>query len=168
MKRSPSAAVFLSLLPGLGHVYVGQAAKGFLLGLSFVLAIRLADEGSGPFGVFIPFILFYAMVDAHRAAVEWNRRAAAGLPPPGSSDLGLTRWWGYILIGLGVLFTLENFDLFDFDWLWRLWPLALIAIGVYVLRRRAEPEVSAPLPPPPEPATPPTTEEIVQEEEGNA
>ena len=48
MKRSPSAAVFLSLLPGLGHVYVGQAAKGFLLGLSFFLAIQLADEAAGP------------------------------------------------------------------------------------------------------------------------
>jgi hypothetical protein len=167
MKRSPSAAVFLSLLPGLGHVYVGQAAKGFVLGLSFFLAIQLVDEAAGPFGIFIPFILFYAMVDAHRAAVEWNRRLAAGLAPPSSSELGLTRWWGYILIGLGVLFTLRNFDLFDFDWLWRFWPIALIGIGVYVLRRRAEPEIAAPLPPPPEPAPATTSEEIVHEGEGN-
>jgi hypothetical protein len=168
MKRSPSLAVFLSLVPGLGHIYVGQSANGFLIGLSFVMAIHMAAEVAGPFGILIPFILLYAMVDAHRAAVEVNRIVAAGGIPPKDPDFGLTRWWGYILIGLGVLFTLENFDLFDFDWLWRLWPLALIAIGVYVLRRRAEPEVSAPLPPPPEPATPPTTEEIVQEEEGNA
>jgi hypothetical protein len=148
-------------------VYVGQAPKGFLLGLSFFLAIQLADEAAGPLGIFIPFILFYAMVDAHRTAVEWNRRVAAGLPPPSSSDLGLTRWWGYILIGLGVLFTLRNFDLFEFDWLWRFWPLALIGIGVYVLRRRAEPEIAAPPPPPPEPAPTTTSEEILHEGEGN-
>jgi hypothetical protein len=137
MKRSPSAAVFLSLLPGLGHVYVGQAAKGFLIGLSFVLTIRMTDEG-GPFGILIPFLILYAMVDSHRAAVELNRIVAAGGTPPKGPDFGLTKWWGYILIGFGVLFTLENFDLVDFDWILRLWPLGLIALGIFILRRRPE------------------------------
>jgi hypothetical protein len=172
MKRSPSAAVFLSLLPGLGHIYVGQVAKGFLLGLSFVLAIRMADEGGGPFGILIPFLLLYAMVDAHRAAVEVNRIVASGGTPPKGPDFGLTKWWGYILIGLGVLFTLDNFDLFDFEWIWRLWPLGLIALGVFILKRRPEPVASAPPPPPsysePLPAESPAQEsELASEEQGN-
>jgi len=168
MKRSPSAAVFLSLLPGLGHIYVGQVAKGFLLGLSFVLAIRMVDEVSGPFGILIPFLLLYAMVDAHRAAVEVNRILASGGTPPKGPDFGLTKWWGYILIGLGVLFTLDNFDLFDFDWIWRLWPLALIGLGIFILRRR--PEAAAPVVPysePVGPIAPPAPEEIAGEESGN-
>jgi hypothetical protein len=162
MKRSPSAAVFLSLLPGLGHIYVGQAAKGFLIGLAFVLAIHLADETAAPLGILIPFLVLYAMVDAHRAAVEVNRIVAAGGTPPRGPDFGVTKWWGYILIGLGALFTLENFDLIDFEWVSRLWPLALIGIGIWILRRRPEPEPPAPSPPA-EPAVPPPEESPVDE-----
>ncbi len=167
MKRSPSAAVFLSLLPGLGHVYVGQAAKGFLIGLSFILTIRMADEG-GPFGILIPFLVLYAMVDSHRAAVEVNRIIAAGGTPPRGPDFGITKWWGYILIGLGVLFTLENFDLIDFAWVSRLWPVALIALGIFILRRR--PEAATPAVPSIEsigPIPPMSHEEIAEEERGN-
>ena len=169
MKCSPSAAVFLSLLPGLGHIYVGQVAKGFLLGLSFVLAIRMADEGGGHFGILIPFLLLYAMVDAHRAAVEVNRIVASGGTPPKGPDFGLTKWWGYILIGLGVLFTLENFDLIDFEWFWRLWPLGLIALGIFILRRRPEPATPAApsYPEPIAPAAQSAQEEIAGEERGN-
>ncbi len=169
MKRSPSAAVFLSLLPGLGHIYVGQVAKGFLIGLTFALGIHMVDEVAGPLGILIPFLLLYAMVDAHRAAVEVNRIVASGGTPPKGPDLGITKWWGYLLIGLGALFTLENFDLIDFEWISRLWPLALIALGIFILKRRAEPETpSAPAyaepiaPPPPE-----EPEEIVNEEREN-
>lgn len=44
----------------------------------------------------------------------------------------------FILIGLGVLFLLNQFDFFRFDW-GRLWPIILIAIGLAALfkRRRA-------------------------------
>jgi hypothetical protein len=177
MKRSPSAAVFLSLLPGLGHIYVGQVAKGFLIGLSFVLAIRMADEGGGTFGILIPFLLFYAMVDAHRSAVEVNRIVASGGTPPKGPDFGLTKWWGYILIGLGVIFILDNFDLIDLEWIQRLWPLGLIALGVFILRRRPEhASPAAPAPPvPSEPlsaaeplqATPVREDEIGSQEPGN-
>jgi LiaI-LiaF-like transmembrane region/B-box zinc finger len=41
-----------------------------------------------------------------------------------------------VLIGLGVLFLLNQFDWFRFDWMGRLWPLVLIAIGVAVLMKR--------------------------------
>jgi TM2 domain-containing membrane protein YozV len=167
MKRSPSAAVFLSLLPGLGHIYVGQATKGFLIGLTFFLTIHLTSEASGPFGVLIPFLVFYAMVDAHRTAVEVNRIVAAGGTPPRGPELAVTKWWGYVLIGLGVLFTLENFDLFDFDWIARLWPLGLIALGIYVLRRPHQGEASSGFAPPepPPPTSPP--EQAPVEERGD-
>jgi hypothetical protein len=164
MKRSPSAAVFLSLLPGLGHIYIGQAAKGFLIGLSFVLTIQMTDEG-GPFGILIPFLILYAMVDSHRAAVELNRIVAAGGTPPKGPDFGLTKWWGYILVGLGVLFTLENFDIIDFEWISRLWPLGLIALGIFILRRR--PEAATPAVPSNEsvgPTAPREQEEFAGEE----
>lgn len=41
-----------------------------------------------------------------------------------------------ILIGLGVIFLLNQFGWFHFDWFGRFWPLILIAIGVSVLMKR--------------------------------
>lgn len=44
-------------------------------------------------------------------------------------------FWGIILILLGVLFTLENLNVIDFNWynLWRLWPVVLVLWGISVL-----------------------------------
>ncbi|MGB8771754.1 MAG: DUF5668 domain-containing protein [Candidatus Korobacteraceae bacterium] len=42
----------------------------------------------------------------------------------------------FILIGLGVLFLLNEMDVLNFDRLWRFWPLVLIAVGIRVLIRR--------------------------------
>jgi len=41
-----------------------------------------------------------------------------------------------ILIGLGVLFLLDEIGMMHFDWIWRFWPIILIAIGVRVLMKR--------------------------------
>ena len=41
-----------------------------------------------------------------------------------------------VLITLGVLFLLGTFGWMHFDWIGRLWPLILIAIGVRVLMKR--------------------------------
>ncbi len=43
-----------------------------------------------------------------------------------------------VLIGLGVLFLLDTFDFFRFDWFGRVWPVILIAIGVWVFIRRRD------------------------------
>jgi len=40
------------------------------------------------------------------------------------------------LIGLGVLFLLDNFHIFDFIRIGRLWPLILIAAGLYMFRNK--------------------------------
>ncbi|MGH9320391.1 MAG: LiaI-LiaF-like domain-containing protein [Vicinamibacteria bacterium] len=145
MKRSPAAAVWLSLIPGAGHLYVGQVGKGFLLILLLASVIQIVNHGAEGFGIVIPFIWLYAMLDAHRSAVEINRIQASGGAVPRTADYGLTPSWGYVLIALGVIFTLQNFDLIDFEWLWNLWPLGLIALGAYILRRRPEPPIpSAP------------------------
>jgi TM2 domain-containing membrane protein YozV len=63
---------------------------------------------------------------------------AEGQPVPEEAYRGGTRApvGALVLIGLGVLFLLNQFDWFRFDWMGRLWPLILIAIGVAVLMKR--------------------------------
>ena len=43
--------------------------------------------------------------------------------------------WGLVLVLIGVLFILKNLDVIYFSWysVWRLWPLALVLIGVTIL-----------------------------------
>jgi hypothetical protein len=41
-----------------------------------------------------------------------------------------------VLIGLGVIFLLDQFGWWHFDWFGRFWPLILIAIGIRVLMKR--------------------------------
>jgi hypothetical protein len=44
-------------------------------------------------------------------------------------------FWGIILIFFGMLFTLENLHVLDFDWynMWRLWPVIIILWGISIL-----------------------------------
>ena len=42
----------------------------------------------------------------------------------------------FVLIGLGVIFLLEQFGWFHFDWIGRFWPVILIALGIRVLMKR--------------------------------
>ncbi len=44
-------------------------------------------------------------------------------------------FWGIILIFFGVLFTMENLHVIDFDWynMWRLWPVIIILWGISIL-----------------------------------
>jgi hypothetical protein len=41
-----------------------------------------------------------------------------------------------ILIGLGVLFLLDNLGIFRWSWTGRYWPIILIILGVYIAARR--------------------------------
>jgi TM2 domain-containing membrane protein YozV len=157
MKRSPAAAVWLSLIPGAGHIYAGETSKGIVLVLLVFSAIQVTAHGAGPFGIVIPFLWLYAMIDAHRAAARTNQILAAGGSISTEGGPALSTWWGYLLIAFGVIFGIENFfpRLDVFEKIWRLWPLALIALGVAILRRKPVPFIeSAPLPPPPAPEEP--------------
>lgn len=156
MKRSPAAALWLSLIPGAGHVYVGQLSKGLLLILLVISTIHLVSNGAGEFGIFIPFLWLYGMLDAYASAQAYNRVIEAGSPPPRNTSFAFSKWWGFLLIALGVLFTLDNAGLLDLDDLASLWPLGLVALGVYILRQQA-PSGAAGETPPPRPE-PPVTE----------
>jgi TM2 domain-containing membrane protein YozV len=43
-----------------------------------------------------------------------------------------------ILIGLGVLFLLDSFGHFNFEWVGRFWPVILIVVGVWIFVRRRD------------------------------
>ena len=146
-RKSPLVATLLSMMPGLGQVYVGYYQQGFINMLVVAGTIAILSSGvmrgAEPFfGVFLSFFWIYQMIDANRRAQHYNRVKAGlgGEEVPEGFEMPTARgslMGGSILILLGVLFILDlNFDV-SMEWVENWWPLILIAVGVnLVLKAR--------------------------------
>ncbi len=161
--KSPALAGFLSMFPGLGHLYLGLYPRAFAFGGAFILCITMTSHGRGGafFGPVIAFIWFFGIIDAVRQAHAINRgmMAVGGLAPTpqlrkaGESTAALT--WGVILVGLGALWLIDRYV--DMEWFWDVmdsWggPAAFILLGAilivtHIKRKRAEHDRGIGLPP---------------------
>jgi Domain of unknown function (DUF5668) len=137
---NPVVAFILGLVPGLGAIYNAEYNKalihimifaGIILGLS-------SDFGQGLMPIFILAVIifpFYMAIDAMRVA-----RARATGEPLSDPFEAWTRnrpIGPIILIGLGALFLLNNFGVFDFFRVRQIfWPVVLIGVGFLMLRNR--------------------------------
>lgn len=161
---NPVLAGFLGAIPfGVGAVYNGQYVKGLIHLIIFGFLCWGSDNVGGGmdtlFGLGIAFFVIYQIVDAVRTAkarqlgqpipddlLGLNRLspAAPGAAPatggtaPGCCETAENRppVGAIVLVGLGVLFLLANAGWFSFHWLNKLWPLALIAAGIWVIYKR--------------------------------
>jgi hypothetical protein len=73
--KSAGGAVALSLVvPGLGHVYVGEGWRGAVYIICFALAVlgAFATDTIGP----APIVGIISMVDAYRGATQYNSTGA--------------------------------------------------------------------------------------------
>jgi hypothetical protein len=139
---SPGLAFVLGLIPGVGAIYNGQYAKGVvhvvILGLLF--SIANSDAGSQGFGpLFALLIMAWWMYMAFEAYHTARKRQCgesvdefSSLFPMKTHRPGLPIG-PVVLIGLGVLFLLTNLNVIDFRQIVRYWPVALIALGLYML-----------------------------------
>ena len=136
----PVVAFLLGFIPGLGAVYNGEYNKAILHivifgGIIVGMVSGLGDSLQTLFIFLVCVFPFYMAIDAMRVA----RAKQTGEP---LSD-PLENWSAkrpvgpIILIGLGALFLLNNFGLFDYFRVKQLFvPLLLIGIGVFMLRER--------------------------------
>ena len=161
--KSPALAGFLSMFPGLGHLYLGLYSRAFAFGGAFILSCALVSHGRGGafFGPVIAFIWFFGIIDAVRQAHAINRGLVTGgglAPSPqlkkaGESTAALT--WGVILFGLGGLWLIDRYV--DMEWFWQVmdsWggPAAFMLLGAiliftHVKRKRAEHDRGIGMPP---------------------
>lgn len=142
---SPGLAFLLGLIPGVGAIYNGQYAKGFVHVLLLGILATLASESNGPadgfFGMFIPVWILYMAFEAYHTA----KRRQLGLPVdefssifPNQANRG-TPVLPLLLIGLGVLFLLNNLEIIRIRQLVPYaGPLFLIGLGVYLLIGRVK------------------------------
>jgi hypothetical protein len=149
---SPGLAFLLGLIPGVGAIYNGQYAKGFVHVLLLGILITLASESSGPaegfFGLFIPIWIIYMAFEAYHTA---KRRQMGEMVDEFSSIFPNHAAKGapvlpLLLIGLGVLFLLNNLELIRIRQLVPYaGPLFLIGLGLYLLYARMKANAGAPV-----------------------
>ncbi len=143
---SPGLAFILGLIPGVGAIYNAQYAKGFVHVVVFGMLITLANSDNVGelhvmFGLMIPAWVIYQAFEAYHTAQRRQKGEVvdefSGLvstkPSQGGIPVG-----PLVLIGLGVVFLLNNFELIRISQVVRFWPLALIGAGVYLLYVRLQ------------------------------
>lgn len=133
-RKTPILALFLSLFPGMGQVYNGQLAKAFFFffALAGTITVIARTNEPLPFAFFIPFLIFWNLIDAYRSAVVINARG--GEPVEEEIRVPESPAWGASLVALGVLLLLSNLNWISFATLARFWPVLLIGAGVAFMR----------------------------------
>jgi hypothetical protein len=131
---APKRAAALSLIPGMGAVYNGDYQKAIIQFAVFAALIIMGDEAHSIFGFGAFVFLVFTMFDSYRMA-EANLRSRVDEKPAKAHPAkdNTVAVWGVLLIVLGMVFLLKNFIHFYF--LNRMWPLAFIALGVYLVVR---------------------------------
>ena len=139
---SPGWAFVLGLIPGVGAIYNQQYGKGMLHIIVFAALATLMDRPmtSGAFlGLLMMGWFFYMPFEAFHTA---RRRQRGETPdemsgliemPPGLKKLPLGP---ILLIGMGVIFLLDNLGMVRIEEIIRFWPLTMIAVGVILLVAR--------------------------------
>ncbi len=147
---SPGLAFLLGLIPGVGAIYNAQYVKGLIhvvvLGGLISIISSDASEGVKPlFGLMIGAWVFYMAFEAYHTA----KKRQLGLPVDEFSSLVPLR--GHpsqfpvapaVLIAVGLLFLLNNMEIIHFSQIIRYWPVALIALGAYMLYERVSTHVA--------------------------
>ena len=139
---SPGLAFILGLIPGVGAIYNAQYAKGLIHVVIFGLLISMANADSVGdmqplFGMLAPAWVFYMAFEAYHTA----KNRAEGRAVEEFSSVLPVRSDGppvgpAVMIGLGVIFLLNNLGVLRFSQIFKFWPIALIGMGIYMLLER--------------------------------
>ena len=134
--KSPGFAGVLGMFPfGVGALYNGQYTKALLHLVIFSGLVHMQGRGGGqPFiGLVLAGFIVYQFFDNIQSAKAINAAAAGQavavdqtlpeIPPQGSI------FWGVVLIALGGLLILANFEIINYDTLFDFWPVAVIVLG---------------------------------------
>lgn len=134
--KSPGLAALFSLLPGLGHIYLGLYPRGVAFFAAFLAALWLADHADLS-GALVAFVFFFTMFDAHRMATLLAT-APSGMPLASTPQATLGKGnltIGIVLLLAGALLLYSNFYPLDLSFLADWWPLGLILFGLWLVVR---------------------------------
>jgi hypothetical protein len=135
--KRPALAALFSLCPGMGHVYNGLYLRGlvFFLIVSSLLCIVIRGHALVTFAMV--FFWLFNILDAYRQASLINYGYAQDLglqdrpASPVSGQVGAVA--GVLLVLIGLFALADRYLTINLDWIFDLWPVALIAVGGWLL-----------------------------------
>jgi hypothetical protein len=140
---SPVLAFILGFIPG--AVYNGQYAKGLVHVVIFGSIVSILSSGAARgfeplVGIMIPTFVFYMCFEAYHTAKKRREGEMvdefSGLARRDSAARTRFPVAPVLLIAFGILFLLDNLEVFKIGRLLRYWPAALIVLGLYLLYER--------------------------------
>ena len=142
-RKSPVLALVLSMMPGLGQIYVGFYQQGFTNALVVASIIGLLSSNALShveplFAIFLAFFWLYNIVDAWRRAVFYNNALAGIGPATLPEEFAVTAGRGTLVGGValvivGVVALSHTLFGVPLDWLEKWWPVALKAVGAWLI-----------------------------------
>jgi hypothetical protein len=140
--HNPAVAFILGFLfPGLGAVYNGEYNKALIhlvVFATFIFGLSSDMDGGmkAVLGILLAGFIFYMAFDSMRVAQAKQSGAASADPFEAWST---NRPIGpIILIAVGALLLLNNFDWFPWYRIHQFWPIVLIIVGVLMFRNRLD------------------------------
>jgi TM2 domain-containing membrane protein YozV len=144
---NPGAAFAIGLIPGVGAIYNGEFVKAAVHILIFGTLISLGDAtGAALFGLATVAFYFYMPFEAYYTAKK-RKLAEEGVTLETPIDrlqqqFGNVKdrelWGGIALVVIGGLYLLGNLNIFDLHRMGRLWPVGLVVLGVWLLKRHQD------------------------------
>lgn len=135
-EKNPSLAAFLAIFPGMGAIYNGNIIKGITYMLIFTILIVLTDNAQDPdavvFGLMIAGFFIFQIIDSYNEATKINQNVLNEQNPARYKE-DLSLFSAIIVLVIGIVFQLANFDLITFRQVTRLWPLVLIIFGIKIV-----------------------------------
>jgi hypothetical protein len=147
---SPEAAFILGLIPGVGAIYNAEFFKAAFHLLIFGVLVSIAGNTHGPgsglvnllafgFYVYMPFEAFYTAKKRKLALEGIDLETPFDrLNEQMSTVKDKELWGGIVLVIIGALFLLDNFEILQLYQVMKLWPALLILGGVLLIRRFKE------------------------------
>jgi len=148
VKRPPKspglAGVLAFFFPGVGALYNGQVARFFLYVFTLASLITMLARDMG-MDVFLALLLgaFYVfqIYDAAHSARLINKRILNQEEGEGFDELEQipaavksgSVFWGIVLIALGIVLLLANFEVIAYATLWDLLPFIVVIIGIKLI-----------------------------------
>ena len=140
-KSGAAAGILSAIFPGIGQIYNGQYVKGALFLAIFTGLVSMQPHAGQPFqALMLAGFYIFQIIEAVQSAKEINRLALGEngvslptAPSPAPPVRSGSVFWGIVLMALGGIFLLGNFEIIDYDRIFDFWPVIVIVIGLKMI-----------------------------------